>query len=394
MNDQLQAAVETLLNDSTDSRPIEDLKTMLEFLKQDDTAVSMTETPVKFPASSPKNTTQSLRQKLGKNIDDLKDVLCEMMAERVCLDDLLPMTYDEEANEDAMGDHNALTLTNSSLLAAQVYTRLLAFPGAFSSGLVDLHVISELPRILARWRTECAGREWALSAAHKNGGPTLKDKHKQATKRARTMETNDESSGDDDSDMEDERSNSSSPYIIEIADDNALTERQLISRGLELALLVADLPTQKHFASWNKDCRTAIINAVGSSLATTAALFLYSRRQNKNVDVHLDMLSTKLIEKASCALRNWMTTDGSLSVDAAVDIIIDVQRNLYSLIILNESDLPNGEEGELLFYLDTECPCNRVLANRSLRYTRPTFCCTSRVRHFPKPDVISRQLCK
>ena len=345
----LHDAVASLLNESVGSRPTEDLKTILELL-QDDSSRTAVETPAKgrstfangAPAVPAAN--QSLRQTLGHNVDELKECLCELMADRVGIEDLLPMTYDDEANEDAMGDHNAQTLTNASMLAAQVFARLLASPGAFSAGLVDLHALSELPRILARWRTECVGREWAISGSkQKHAAPSTKNK--QSTKRARTMEGED-SSGDDESD---EESQSASPFLIEIPDDNALTEQQLVLRGLEIALLVADLPMQKQFGSWNKDCRSAVIDAVCSSLATTAALFLDKRRGADATDSKLHEHANAVFEKAPRSLREWLTEDNSLSAGVAAEILIDVQRNLYSLITLSQSDLPNADEGRFSF---------------------------------------------
>ncbi|GKY95298.1 hypothetical protein MPSEU_000491700 [Mayamaea pseudoterrestris] len=346
---ELQSVVESLLNDSVDSSSTEDLNTILKLLKDDEATTNATTTPDKSPASNLGAPTQSLRQKLGNNIDHLKDCLCEYMAERVCLDDLLPMTYDEDANEDAMGDHNALTLTNSSLLAAQVYARLLAFPASFSSGLVDLHVLSELPRILTRWRTECNGREWALVSEQKHGAPLISAKNMQSTKRARRFDTtDDESSADDDDNSDSSRNDDDSSAYISQTNENVLTERQLIVRGLELALLVAKLPTFKHFASWNKDCRSTIFNAVGSSLATTAALFLQGKRQSKQVDAGLEKMASNVIAAASLAMGDCLTkvADSSLTTDVALEMVVDVQRNLYSLITLSASDLPNGEEGQ------------------------------------------------
>ena len=344
----LHEAVESLLSESVGSRPTEDLKIILDLL-QEDTASKAVETPAKrrstdstVPATA---ASQSLRQKLGHNVDDLKECLCEMMADRVGIEELLPMTYDEEANEDAMADHNALTLTNSSMLATQVFARLLASPGAFSAGLVDLHAVSELPRILARWRTECIGREWAISCGtQKHAAPSMKNL--QSTKRARTMSDDDDDDEDSEDEQSDDESQNASSFFIDIPDDNALTEPQLVLRGLEIALLVADLPMQKHFGSWNKDCRSAVIDAVSSSLATTAALFLDKRRGTDTTDSKLQELATAVFKKAPIALTEWLTVNKSLSAEQAAEILIDVQRNMYSLITLIESDFPNADEGK------------------------------------------------
>jgi hypothetical protein len=237
-----------------------------------------------------------------------------------------------------MGDQHALTLTESSMLAARVYARLLSSPGAFSAGMVELHVLSELPRLLARWRTECTGRESGLLASS--------TKDTQPTKRAKM-------SDDNDSDSDSEGSYDNDGVVMEeVGGGNSLTTRQLILRGLEVALEISQVPLQAQFTSWNKDCRGAIINAIGSSLATTAALFKYNQRQDKGVDVELAQLAAKVIEAASLALRNCLVANPDISQLTAIESVVDVQRNLYSLIALKEADLPNGEDGKSVYKAD------------------------------------------
>lgn len=342
----LHQAVESLLRDD-DNNTVESLRTILSLL--DDTHQQQehecTPTPTKHSRSATPVHPATLRDALGHSMDDLKDCLGRIMSDRVSLDDLLPMTYDEQANEDAMGRQNAITLTHSSLLAAQLYARLLGMPGALASGLVDLHVLVELNRIVSRWRTECNGREWVVASTQKPAAPPRNKNHSRH-KRTRRSLAAEESEYDSDMGSLGEESDANTSFIVDVMDENVLTEYRLVQRGLELASLVAELMTHKQFAGWSQDCRSAIIQSFTSSAATTAALFLYGRRSSKSLNPYLEEVAERVSQKAFLAIQDWMKVDGIASTDVATEILLDSQRNLYSLITMSENDLPNGEEGK------------------------------------------------
>jgi hypothetical protein len=337
MTAEIHEAVESLLH-GDDFGKVNDLQELLQLLEPTTTATIST-TPNKTPRTPHHHETiSSLRQILGANADDLKEHVCTLMMNRVELDDLLPMTFDDEANEDAMNDQHALTLTQSAMLAAQVYAKVLAHPGAFSAGWVELYALSELSRILARWRTECTGREMELCAQ-------TSQKYQQSLKRVRTNSTEELSDSESGSEDVDDDEESSGVVMQEIGGENFLTPRKLIVLGMQVALQVSEIPMQKHFSTWSKDCRSSIMDAVSSSLATTAALFKHGRRQDKNVDAELASVANNVMERASKALSHCLMADPSMSTETAVEMIIDVQRNLYSYIVLKENSLPNGEDG-------------------------------------------------
>ena len=105
--------------------------------------------PATFAATS--SSVRNVLSPLGVNGDrgwqQLTHRLTVGMERRVDTNSLLPLTQDLDANNEAMKENSARTLTHTSLTAATVYAQLLAKHGALAVGLVEMNAVSALSNV-------------------------------------------------------------------------------------------------------------------------------------------------------------------------------------------------------------------------------------------------------
>lgn len=159
----IQETVATLLQTSTSdqeaARLCDHLTQLLQSLKQ------------KRQSDDDDDTAPTVRNTLDLNNTDLSRLthrLTRLMNDRVELSDLMPMTYDEQANQEAMEDEAAPTLTHASLVAARLYGQLLALPGALGAGFVQMEALSAMVAVVRRFKIESVGGGDEKSSKHKN----------------------------------------------------------------------------------------------------------------------------------------------------------------------------------------------------------------------------------
>lgn len=250
-------------------------------------------------------------------------VLEHIISSRVPTEELMPGTYDDEANENAV-NNQALTLTTPSLLSARLYAQLLALPGALGAGLVEAQATSSLAALLRRWREECTGRE------------------KEALKHYEKEQNVD---SDDDSIMFEE---------VTDAHRSSIPEHQLVSAGLKVLLPLSRSPLNREFLSWSSEARDSIIDAVVAGIATSSAI------ASAKVTEQEDNLCRKVISCATASIQRCLVLESSNESDEDDDLLIEsdlnkatrrretmlaILRTTYPSIVFKEI-VPNGEQGK------------------------------------------------
>lgn len=335
-------------------------------------------------------TTSSIRDVLspfGVNGDrewqQLTQRLAVGMERRVDNDSLLPLTQDVDANNEAMKENSARTLTQTSLAAATVYAQLLATNGALAVGLVEMNAVSALSNVLRRWKFEvCSwngnelneiknnksknekkkkttnlrrkkGRyDYDDSELHENfsDDDDYNDEDVQPLKRIRKSDSSEDSDDDEGADTTTFRQGAAS--VAEHDDEDAFSSpQQLVSVGLALARELCKIPLQKEFSSsWKMEAVEVVLDSV--ALAMAAAQALTAGRKNN------DLLALAVVEQASDALRRCMIAHDEscdlseeeespiVSLQKRHDTVVVILRGLYPTISMKDV-LPNGEAGKL-----------------------------------------------
>jgi condensin-2 complex subunit D3 len=250
-------------------------------------------------------------------------VLESLITARVPTETLLPGTYDDEANEQALAHNPALTLTTISLLSARIYAQLLALPGALGAGLVEAQATSALAALLRRWREECIGRE------------------KTAWKHER----------DEDSDE---------CMVEEVTEDSfasPVPEHQLVTCGLEVLVPLSRCLLNREFLTWSSEARDSIVDAVVAGMATSAAI------HSVKITDREETLCRNVITAATESIHQCLvlkTTNDSDEEDDEDDLLMEsginkatkrretmlaILRTIYPSIVFKDV-VPNGEQGK------------------------------------------------
>ena len=322
----------------------------------------------------------------------LPPVLASLMTKRVETEKLLPCTQDADANEEAMSSSAALTLTRPALIAADLYAKLLAMPGAWGSGLIEMEAVSGLSALFKRWRVECITAVDML-VSEKKGAAKNKAKKKSSGKRkpTKSKETNphkrgrgsrtraisfadddassDEESEDDhhdeDSDDEDSPATMKQPRL-QVQDDEdenggIILPTDLLVLGLRAALSLAEVPMQKEFMSWSCESREAVIEALTSFYGTACALTAKTEAKAKLGDTIVG-LRDSVVDQATTCLKQCILTSGAASDDDDLDdatqgkvsvsakrheTAVFIFRGLFPLMAMKEH-VPNSEKGKQL----------------------------------------------
>jgi len=342
------------------------------------------------PTTAANKTTRTIRSLLGDGnlTNDLPEVLVALMTHRVDTAQVMPLTFDAKANEDAL-KNTAMTLTPAAMAAAELYSSLVSTAGALGSGLVEMQALGALAALLRRWRVECCGREEAAV----EGGPSKKKMKNATAKRnqsaRRHIVADDDSEDDaqplkrsrssrnravavkedsnDSSDSEDDEDDSGySQLVVEGVVSTKLLPGQLLMAGLQIARQVCDIPLQREFLqSWSAEAREAVMDAVTCVLATAAAL-LAGRSTHQAPQVL--SLATDVVKQASqalqgCILESSKTNDddddddhddqGANDSDTLTkrhETAVAMLRGLFPTLSTKEV-LPKGESGKQAAYV-------------------------------------------
>jgi len=294
----------------------------------------------------------------------LAEALGHLMEDRVDAQDLLPSTYDHQANLDAM-ENDAMTLTRSAMVSAQLYAYLLSVPGALGAGLVQLQALSALAALLKRWRMECCGRE---SGVLQDTAPSTIAK---ASKRSSRDVRNGNEAGDDEEgayqplkrsrrpvnsdDEEDEESDGDSDValVVEELPSNSISPRQLVTMGLQVAKEASGIPAGKEFMSWSSEARDIVIDIVTCVMGTASALTaVTATRQHRKDDVGIIKTGNSVVARASSALTQCIVRSGYQERDSHSDSLTkrhetskSILRGLLPLITMKDV-VPKGEAGK------------------------------------------------
>jgi condensin-2 complex subunit D3 len=340
------------------------------------------------PAADSKATIRSIMGD-GNQVSELPEILAHLMSHRVDTADVMPMTYDATANEEAMSlNVSAVTLTRPAMAAAELYAKLVSMPGALGSGLVEMQALGALAALLRRWRVECCGREAAAtdnndaaaaatvrkknkSTAKRNqsarqvvvSGDSDNEDDKQPFKRSRqsrTRATDVKNSGID-SDSDDKQDNVFSQLVVEEeVSGTKLSPPQLLIMGLRIARQVCEIPLQREWQkSWSSEARETVMDAVTCVLATASALTAGRTTVNKSMVMSL---ASTVVNRASEALEGCIieprTTDNDQDNDEddqdsndsdtltkRHETTVSMLRGLFPILTAKDV-LPKGESGK------------------------------------------------
>ena len=340
---------------------------------------------------TPQDDKITIRSIMGDSnqVSELPEILAHLISNRVDTADIMPLTYDAQANEEAMSSSlSAMTLTRPAMAAAELYAKLVSMPGALGSGLVEMQALGALAALLRRWRTECCGREAAgMDSSDATAATIAQKKNKNTVKRnqsARQVAVDDESDDDEvqplkrlrqsatrskavsnHSENEDDASsyNTNSQLVIEeLGSSTKLSPSQLLIMGLRIARQVCEIPLQREFLqSWSTEAREAVMDAVTGALATAAALMAgRTAANNKNQTMIMSLAST-VVHNASQALQTCIlesrTTDDDQEDDDDDDsnssdnltkrheTAVSMLRGIFP-ILTTKDVLPKGESGK------------------------------------------------
>jgi condensin-2 complex subunit D3 len=277
------------------------------------------------------NASINLREFLGdglsstRHVAQLTSILATLMSSRVEIEQCLPMTYDDEANYEAMHGGPCITLTRTALVAGALYASLAALPGALATGLVDMHALAALVALLKRWKLEMAHAPVApvnkeASKPNKHGKRKDNDVDPPVKRPRRGRHA------DDDSEHEGWVEHDSSADDDDNDDDESITkaldQNQLQTMGLRIAQELAILPLQKEFMSWSSEAREAVIDATMSVLATSCALLAKNSNNKQTAAQRLAKTSNNNKNNNQLDLVSLAETTVSRASSALIKCII------------------------------------------------------------------------
>jgi len=336
---------------------------------------------IAFPART--LTVREVFNNSSASVSRLPPLLASLMMNRIETEKLLPPTQDAQANEEAMNSNCALTLTRPALIAVELYSKLLAIPGAWGSSLIQMEAVSSLAALFRRWRVECVAAIDLLSQSSSKDNNTTKQQKKKLTgkrksnrprstknlvKRGRGRKRTVVFVGKDSS------SESESDYSIEDPPKSSFHERDLengessdvispldlILFGLRASLALSKVPTQREFMSWSSESRDSVMDALTTMYGTVCALVAPSTVSTlgesilKMRELVLEQASTSM---QRCILVAPITVDdvqeetqGRMSISAKRhEMSIFILRGLYPVMVMREH-LPNGQVGRQIAY--------------------------------------------
>ncbi|CAJ1941670.1 unnamed protein product [Cylindrotheca closterium] len=260
----------------------------------------------------------NIRDLFDCKFSDLTLLLGDLITHRLDYDAILPATQDDTANEEAIsGTTNAMTITYPAICAAELYAHLLATPGALGSGLVALEAVTALTAIVRRWAIECCGREDLLRDGRKGYRTSTKSPPKKRSRSAVIF--GDRQDLADDIDEINVTESSSEPETI-------------LKAGLSLALALTKIPAEREFSTWSYEAREAILEAVNTAFATSAAV----KSMNK--------IGFEVVEDASKSFVRAVSNSSSKPKQQEMSVAL--LRGLLRIMQFKEV-LPNGERGKL-----------------------------------------------
>ena len=349
----------------------------------------------------------SLREELGVTIPTLSklvEILVECITHRVDVEYVLPGTQDTRANMEAMGMDSstnddgaaktAMTLSSSSLAAAQLYVTLLGRRGAWTSGIVDVGGISAVAAWLRRWCVECRGRE--PNEVKKSRGKTSSSSSRKEPQRKRSkgvrksvrinanatfMESDDD---DDDSQgagalpNNDVVQDNAAPdlnatfFITEDSLSDQLTETQLLRGGIAIASSLGRIAQQNEYENWNTEAREAYIDGVIVAMGTAAAL-----AQGDDGFVQICTEAVNNLEEGLCASvtrraslngkKKKSPKEERANETRRSESTINILRGLMPLLTL-KNEVPNGQSGKMAAYETAVTMLTRLIS----RFSRET----------------------
>ena len=279
-------------------------------------------------------------------ITKLATVLADLMSQRVDPLANLPATQDATANEEALTT-TAITLTPQSFLAAKIYAELIAMPGSWGAGIIQVSSLSSLAALLKRWNVECCGNNCRMNDDIHRGdsteGKSPIKSSRENKKRSRNMDEEIEYSDNDeqfDTDM-----NDASKELV-------LTVRELKLKGIDVCKSVATIPFLEEFCCWSDEATEVAIECSIYALMTVSAIASVGLSATKSGqrtilgDDIVILLSTSL---QACAVNACLTVndDG----DRADSIYNSKRTNVYILrgllpMITMQVEVSNGQAGK------------------------------------------------
>jgi condensin-2 complex subunit D3 len=285
----------------------------------------------------------SVRNVLGnlnsETINKFAMSLSDMMAHRVDPSLLMPPTQDAQANDEALTT-SAITLTRHSFLAAKLYSLLLAMPGSWGAGLIDVGALSNLSALIRRWCVECTFSE----------APELKEKGKRkgsASTAAPFKKKRPNENYDDDEDSAFEHATDDND------DPSGMITSPLSLRlaGLDLAKAFSQIPAQADFLHWSEDATEVVLDAVVCCFMTVAAL------RGKNDLLSCEPVVQELSQSLTACAKNLASASALSEEDDDDDVIVTTQpaksrttmvfilRGIFSVLSL-KIEVPNGQKGK------------------------------------------------
>lgn len=318
--------------------------------------------------------TRSVREVMGNvssaELNSLAICLSDCMSYRVDTSMLLPATQDVEANDEAL-NNSAITLTRQSFLSAKLYLSLIALPGSWGAGLIDVSALSSLSALVRRWSVECTGfnkhhveNQSKQLKKHKRNSDTYEDDmmYIPSTKRSRAEEECSVSLCDDSEglvdlsevEFNDDEEDGSSGIITDPSD--------LCIQGLRLALLLAQLPIQVDFMHWSEDAIEVVLDSLVCAMMTAAALQCNKHVESNTLIKLCDVVLSKLTKSLSVFSKtlsvasfqavtsienehnetNFNTTE---RIGKSRSSIVFLLRGLFSVLSM-KVEVPNGQKGK------------------------------------------------
>ncbi|KAL7575848.1 hypothetical protein ACA910_003167 [Epithemia clementina (nom. ined.)] len=347
----------------------------------------------------------------SNDMADFTERLIACMSRRIdTVEELNPSLMNTQANEAVLsGEAPAITLTRDSLAAATVYAQMAALPGALGSGLIHMQALSALIALLRRWKVEITATfstpttaELSSSSTNAQEAGSSKRSHGRL-RNSKTRKKRLPQSPDSDTKPKSKRSrfpenaedddwfqgggNHGEPYGLEdeleirpsSSSSIALSSKELLTKGLQLAKEVASLSIQREFMSWSSEARECIIEAITLVLFASSALGQTVSKRNNNLDKNVIELAIAVQHAAAESLERCILIDngngGSTyggsdafgfdetplyhteDLTKLHETTVAILRGLYPAICMKE-ELPNGEQGRQL----ASYSASRVLA--------------------------------
>ena len=280
-------------------------------------------------------------------ITKLAIVLADLMSQRVDPLENLPATQDVTANEEALTT-TAITLTPQSFLAAKTYAELIAMPGSWGAGIIQVSSLSCLAALLKRWNVECCGNNSQTNDGSHDGDST-KVTSPIKSSRARIKR----SRYDMIEDIEYSENNEQFDTGIDGASNKlVLTASELKHKGFDVCTSVAKIPFLDEFHCWSDEAVEVAIESSIYALMTVSAIASAGFKGTKSGqrtmygDEIIMLLSTSL---QACAVNSCVTENGE--VDRPTSTYSSQQTSVYILrgllpMITMQADVPNGQTGK------------------------------------------------